>query len=713
MPGGSFQQDIMLSMGLENEALLAGMKEGQSGVAKYLKEMQGKLDLSDDAISKLSAETGEKLGNLNQNTFQTLSKGLGDIGGDFLQTGDMGGAFTQGMDSMKGAAGGLTGKLTSMLPAIGASTAGIGLAVIAIAALFMAFKKVIAMGMEFEESLADIAQQTGMNVKQQRETRTQILQTSQAYGVALKQVASIAHFAATSSKQAQANIEDFMAATINLQRTTRGSQDDVQQLIGVTTRAFKLEGEELVKFNFAITETGKRGAASVAHMTSIMGDAAELSAKFGMEGKELALDIASISGEIEKYSKVQGSSKDFTSALLDEGSALGAMFRASDKDLTKTIARMREMAMRVKGNGLAFEQLQKSWGTSAAFLDSLTNKNFNLDESLKATQESYGKNADEIRKAGKGAQTFQSMLSELMVQLEPMLSEIGVRILEIAKKHLPDFIVSVKKMMTTLLPVVDFIFDNFDEIWDFIKAINPAFTMLWGSIQFGFGILQLLTGDWRGALDSMGAGLDNFLHPILYLPKLFLRVGEKMITAFGDGMMGAWPAVSGWFTDKLDYLRSFLPFSDAKRGPLSDLTKSGERLFGTMADGMQKGASGLVSMFSKTISGSLDMGVGWIKGFVADAMSFVPGWVDNVSSTVGDLRAWSGASSAPASSAPKGRASTPGPSTGDLITSNTDRVVSELRLVQSLLAQIRDGSRPVGGNAPGSPSAQMAVSGRF
>lgn len=41
-------------------------------------------------------------------------------------------------------------------------------------------------------------------------------------------------------------------------------------------------------------------------------------------------------------------------------------------------------------------------------------------------------------------------------------------------------------------------------------------------------------------------------------------------------------------------IRSYLPFSPAKIGPLSDLDKSGESFFPTWADGMEKGERPLI-----------------------------------------------------------------------------------------------------------------------
>jgi hypothetical protein len=66
----------------------------------------------------------------------------------------------------------------------------------------------------------------------------------------------------------------------------------------------------------------------------------------------------------------------------------------------------------------------------------------------------------------------------------------------------------------------------------------------------------------------------------------FFEAGKKMLVTLGEGI---WSAVTYPFRmlkNALGKLRSLLPFSDAKEGPLSTLTASGQALLKTLADGM-------------------------------------------------------------------------------------------------------------------------------
>jgi hypothetical protein len=71
----------------------------------------------------------------------------------------------------------------------------------------------------------------------------------------------------------------------------------------------------------------------------------------------------------------------------------------------------------------------------------------------------------------------------------------------------------------------------------------------------------------------------------------FFEAGKKLLITLGEGI---WSAVTYPFTmlkNALSKLRGLLPFSDAKEGPLSNLTASGAALLRTLAEGIGKAKS--------------------------------------------------------------------------------------------------------------------------
>lgn len=95
--------------------------------------------------------------------------------------------------------------------------------------------------------------------------------------------------------------------------------------------------------------------------------------------------------------------------------------------------------------------------------------------------------------------------------------------------------------------------------------------------------LAVLRGDWEGAFDIMANYLDRQLDR-------FEQLGRNLIEAVANGVRIAGNAVKDSVEDALDEARDYLPFSDAKKGPLSDLTASGMAVPETFAGGIDAGA---------------------------------------------------------------------------------------------------------------------------
>jgi hypothetical protein len=79
--------------------------------------------------------------------------------------------------------------------------------------------------------------------------------------------------------------------------------------------------------------------------------------------------------------------------------------------------------------------------------------------------------------------------------------------------------------------------------------------------------------------------------------------GMRILETLKEGILSAAASVVDGVTGVFKRIRALLPFSDAKAGPLSDLTLSGARLMTTLAEGVQKGASELVQSVDDALGG--------------------------------------------------------------------------------------------------------------
>lgn len=157
--------------------------------------------------------------------------------------------------------------------------------------------------------------------------------------------------------------------------------------------------------------------------------------------------------------------------------------------------------------------------------------------------------------------------------------------------------------------------NGFTLIWNIVQNV---WNMIAGVIQVAWGIisgilgvgLALLVGDWGGAWEAMLGmlrnvwdGLGKFFSGV---GKLFYDSGKAIIKTLVDGIKSVADAPVKAVKNVLDKVREFLPFSDAKRGPLSELTYSGGAIMTTLGEGVWKKAS----ILSKSISGAFsDSGV--------------------------------------------------------------------------------------------------------
>ena len=63
--------------------------------------------------------------------------------------------------------------------------------------------------------------------------------------------------------------------------------------------------------------------------------------------------------------------------------------------------------------------------------------------------------------------------------------------------------------------------------------------------------------------------------------------GIAMLQSFVDGYLSVEDMLIDAISGTFDEVRDFLPFSDAKRGPLSDLTASGKAIMETLSSGLR------------------------------------------------------------------------------------------------------------------------------
>lgn len=101
-------------------------------------------------------------------------------------------------------------------------------------------------------------------------------------------------------------------------------------------------------------------------------------------------------------------------------------------------------------------------------------------------------------------------------------------------------------------------------------------------------IVGFFSGLWTSVGDAFSSGISNIQSFLDGTLTWFANSGAKVISTFVDGIRSMINTPAEVVQEGLAKVRQLLPFSDAKKGPLSTLTLSGKRVFETINTGMKK-----------------------------------------------------------------------------------------------------------------------------
>lgn len=146
---------------------------------------------------------------------------------------------------------------------------------------------------------------------------------------------------------------------------------------------------------------------------------------------------------------------------------------------------------------------------------------------------------------------------------------------------------------------VNGIISGFEWIKTQIASVPAGFQILLAVIMPIIGIPMLIinnwssivgffTSLWTGVKETFVTGINNVKNFISGTITWFRTSGQKVITTFCEGIKSVISKPAEIVQEGLAKVRQLLPFSDAKKGPLSTLTLSGKRVFETINTGMKK-----------------------------------------------------------------------------------------------------------------------------
>lgn len=159
----------------------------------------------------------------------------------------------------------------------------------------------------------------------------------------------------------------------------------------------------------------------------------------------------------------------------------------------------------------------------------------------------------------------------------------------------PFVMAALEILKSIIINGFNFIAATIQFIWNTIKSIiQIAWAVISGIIRTA---LAIFTGDWQGAWEGVKSILVGVWEGIKTFISGFgswlFESGKAIINTLVDGIKSVATAPVEAVKNIFNKVRELLPFSDAKTGPLSDLTYSGSKIPGTIAEGIDKGAGQL------------------------------------------------------------------------------------------------------------------------
>ena len=127
----------------------------------------------------------------------------------------------------------------------------------------------------------------------------------------------------------------------------------------------------------------------------------------------------------------------------------------------------------------------------------------------------------------------------------------------------------------TLLDAVAAILNGFGDLIRLLAWVNESV------MTFSDNVNAYLLAAFQNVRDAIVGFFDLDLS----------EQGRAMLQSFIDGFLAVKDKLTDAVGDALSSARDFLPFSDAKKGPLSDLTASGQAIVDTLAAGIRQAGS--------------------------------------------------------------------------------------------------------------------------
>lgn len=165
-----------------------------------------------------------------------------------------------------------------------------------------------------------------------------------------------------------------------------------------------------------------------------------------------------------------------------------------------------------------------------------------------------------------------SIVSNLVSQVTNWFTQMGSRILSTITSMASSVGSAISSMASNIMSAVSSMASNI------VSAITSAMS----------SFVSAVTSGASRAVSAIRSGVSNMISAVKSFMGTFRSAGVGLIDAFASGIKSAMGKAKSAVSEGMSAIRSYLPFSPAKKGALSDLDKSGESFFPTWYEGALK-----------------------------------------------------------------------------------------------------------------------------
>ena len=125
--------------------------------------------------------------------------------------------------------------------------------------------------------------------------------------------------------------------------------------------------------------------------------------------------------------------------------------------------------------------------------------------------------------------------------------------------------------------------------WEGLRSMSQS---AWEWIKAPFeGLASVASSAWEKVKNDASGAWDSVTSTVSNLAGTAFESGKAILTTVGEGIKSAVNAPYRAAKSALSFVRDLLPFSDAKEGPLTNLTRSGSALLEALAGGIANAAT--------------------------------------------------------------------------------------------------------------------------